>query len=278
MYIPSGGIAFFDSGIGGLTVLHECRDAFPNTPFYYYGDNARAPYGNLPAPQISNYVTTAFEVFSSLSVRAAVLACNTATAICAEELRRTYPFPIIGAEPAVFPACKQEGEILVLATQATRDSTRLKKLCARAKIGRANVHFSFPECNKLAGVIEENILNTNFDYSPYLPPAQPNAVVLGCTHYIYIKEYISRFYDCNVYDGNIGIKNRLISLIGGLNEKKCKKSRDGQPPVTPCAGQGVDGQDFCTFYDNKDAPIFFLGSGKDKNLSIYEQMFAKPYK
>ena len=278
MHIPSGGIAFFDSGIGGLTVLYECRNTFKNIPFYYFGDNIHAPYGNLPSQQIREYVFNAFQIFSSLSVRAAVLACNTATAVCIDELRSNYTFPIIGAEPAVFPACKQEGEVLVLATQATRNSARLKKLCARATMGRANVHFSIPECNQLAGVIEENILNANFDYSSYLPTAKPDAVVLGCTHYIYIKEYISRFYHCEVYDGNVGIKNRLLALVGVSNEDKKKKSRDKQPLVTPSVMQGLADMDFCVFYDNNSAPIFFIGSGKDKNLSIYEQMFANPYK
>ena len=56
MGIPKGGIAFFDSGIGGLTVLNECKKRLPWKTFYYYGDNKRAPYGNLPAEKIKKYV------------------------------------------------------------------------------------------------------------------------------------------------------------------------------------------------------------------------------
>ena len=61
MNIPKGGVVFFDSGIGGLTVLAECKQRFPNATFYYYGDNARAPYGNLPSKKIQRYVLEIFE-------------------------------------------------------------------------------------------------------------------------------------------------------------------------------------------------------------------------
>ena len=104
MQIAEGGIAFFDSGIGGLTVLAECCRQIKGGVFYYYGDNTHAPYGNLPPEKIKEYVFQAFEKFRRLKVRAAVIACNTATAVCVEELRKKYDFPIIGAEPAVYSA------------------------------------------------------------------------------------------------------------------------------------------------------------------------------
>lgn len=81
MQIPQGGVAFFDSGIGGLTVLAKCKQRLPNEIFYYYGDNERAPYGNLPPDQIERYVFQAFDELQSLKIKAAVIACNTATAV-----------------------------------------------------------------------------------------------------------------------------------------------------------------------------------------------------
>ena len=112
---PKGGIAFFDSGIGGLTTLSACLDYakarnFSGINYYYYGDNFRAPYGNLSDKQIFSYVDEIFSRFQALEVSAAVLACNTATAVCAERLREKYPFPIIGIEPSILPAMR-EGEI-----------------------------------------------------------------------------------------------------------------------------------------------------------------------
>lgn len=99
MDIPEGGIGFFDSGLGGLTVLSACLDGL-GLPVCYYGDNARAPYGGLPEEKILAYAEEAFDAFSALRVRAAVIACNTVTAVCADRLREKYPFPVVGAEPA----------------------------------------------------------------------------------------------------------------------------------------------------------------------------------
>ena len=91
MGIPSGGVAFFDSGIGGLTVLCECAARLPNERFYYFGDNRHAPYGNLSDKKIKKLVFRAFRKFAALRVKAAVLACNTATATCVEALpTKTY--------------------------------------------------------------------------------------------------------------------------------------------------------------------------------------------
>ena len=77
MRILKGGIAFFDSGIGGMTVLAECQKRCKGEIFYYYGDNKHAPYGNLPPAKIRRYVEKAFRKFRRLKVKAVVVACNT---------------------------------------------------------------------------------------------------------------------------------------------------------------------------------------------------------
>ena len=128
MRIPKGGIGVFDSGIGGLTVLSECLKVCKNEVFYYYGDHTHAPYGNKPIKKIRRYTFAAMRKFRRLKVKAVVLACNTVTAVCAEELRRKFSFSIIGAEPAILPAAKAGGTVYVLATRATCKSTRYKNL------------------------------------------------------------------------------------------------------------------------------------------------------
>ena len=143
MEIPSGGIGFFDSGVGGLTVLSACLEKLSASgvfrPVLYYGDNARAPYGGREEGEIAAFAEEAFSLFDDLRVSAAVIACNTVTAVCAERLRRKYPFPVVGAEPAVRPAARAGGEIFVLVTPATAKSVRLLSLCARTE-------GSFPPC------------------------------------------------------------------------------------------------------------------------------------
>ena len=88
MRILTGGVAFFDSGIGGITVLDCAKRALPNEIFYYYGDNEHAPYGNLTDAQIMDFVIESMERLQTLRIKAVVLACNTATAVCVEKLRK----------------------------------------------------------------------------------------------------------------------------------------------------------------------------------------------
>lgn len=281
MQVPTGGIAFFDSGIGGLTVLASAKKLLPDQIFYYYGDNARAPYGNLPEDTIMRYTEEAFELFRRLNVKAAVLACNTATAVCAERLRREYDFPIIGAEPAVFPAVAKGGEILVLSTRATFESERFARLCARAGKHCPSARITAAPCDGLAGIIEKRLTDTDFDFAPYLPAFDKrfNAVVLGCTHYIYIKEKIRAYYGCETVDGNTGIANRLrFMLTVNRFDGKLQKNRDGRPLVTSPQFFTLE-SGFCSeIVDGFTAPIFFLGTQNRKNKSIYEQTFANPCK
>ena len=256
MRIPKGGIAFFDSGIGGITVLAECIKRFPNATFYYYGDNRHAPYGNRSPQEIKKLVFRAFKKMERLHVRAAVVACNTATVVCVEELRRRYSFPIIGAEPALLPAAKRGGEVLVLATSATCASARFYSLCQKAQKRFPQSTIRSVACHNLAGAIEKHLLDETFDYTSFLPKAAPNSVVLGCTHYIYIKKIIEDFYQTESFDGNEGISNRLASWIE-------ESVRDTQPPITPSINPPVT------------TKIFFLGSRKKHNRRIFKQMFAK---
>ncbi len=299
MQIPKGGIAFFDSGIGGLTVLSECRKLQGQEIFYYYGDNQHAPYGNLPPKKIKRYVFKAFRQFEKLKVKAAVLACNTATAVCVEELRKKYSFPIIGAEPAVCTAAANGGKVIVLATRATCESARLRALCERAESLFPDATICIRPCDGLAGAIERNLLREGYDYTPYLPYEAADAVVLGCTHYIYIVGQIARFYGCPIFDGNAGIARRLFSILQageGENMKKCTPlttNRDERPlcahddhklgVLTTQEGKNAN----CQILSNKcsrkiskktskippKGNVIFLGKQRGNNQKAHEQMF-----
>ncbi|MBQ8685870.1 MAG: glutamate racemase [Clostridia bacterium] len=252
----NGGVGFFDSGIGGLTVLAECRKRINDEIFYYYGDNEHAPYGNLPAEAIKKFVFSAFDTFAALKVKAAVVACNTATAVCVEALRKKYPFPIVGAEPAVLPAVKRGGKVFVLTTRATYESNRFRALCSRIRQKYPNADIQPHACDLLAGTIEERLFDASFDYTPFLPQGSPDAVVLGCTHYIYLKDRLRAFYGCEIFDGNEGMANRLVAFLDQINVK----AREDGPLLSTAA---------------KISPIFFLGSQKNTNERVFEHMFAK---
>ena len=262
MRIPKGGIAFFDSGIGGLTVLSECAARLPNERFYYFGDNRHAPYGNLSEKKIKKLVFRAFRKLVRLRVKAAVLACNTATATCVEELRKKYPFPIVGAEPAILSAARGGGEVFVLATAATCASARFRALLSRVQKNFPAASLRICPCTGLAGAIETHVKKNGLDgktlpLQSLLPQGSPDAVVLGCTHYIYIKKEIGDFYKARVYDGNGGIAARLTSLLSPKS-KEHEKSFAEEKAVA----------------NVKKPPVFFLGSQKRQNERVFEQMFV----
>ncbi|MBQ8284639.1 MAG: glutamate racemase [Clostridia bacterium] len=251
MRISDAPIAFFDSGIGGLTVLAECVKRIKTGNFYYFGDNGNAPYGNLSVKRIEELVFAAFERFEKEGVKAAVLACNTATAVCAEKLRQKYTFPIVGAEPAVFLAAKEGGEVYVLSTRATFESERFCALIHRAgeKYPQANIRpFA---CEALAGAIENASELESFSVSSFLPNGTPQSVVLGCTHYIYVKEQIQTFYGCKTVDGNEGIAKRLASFL--------------ELPTTPAHLYPEEA---------KKPQITFLGNSAKQNEQRFKQMFG----
>ena len=223
MLYPKGGIAFFDSGIGGLTTLSACVEYAKKknlTPinYFYYGDNFRAPYGNLPEKQIFSYVEEIFSRFQALDVSAVILACNTVTAVCVEKLREEYSFPIIGIEPAILPAMRDGGEVFVLATCATCNSQKFQKLCRRAQALYPSAKLQVFPCEGLAGEIEKNFGNKNVDYSKFLPRGNPSIVVLGCTHYIYIRKEIEAFFGCPAIDGNRAVAKRLFDVLSSSEQ------------------------------------------------------------
>jgi len=272
-----GGIAFFDSGIGGLTILRACMECIPNQTFYYYGDNAHAPYGNLPQAKIKRNVYHVFHRLARLKPKAVVVACNTATAVCVEELRKKYSFPVIGVEPAVLSAAKKGGRVLVLATRATCASERVRILKEKAELAFPSATICLAPCVELAGCIEQHAFDPTFDFTPYLPKIATDAVVLGCTHYPFIKKQIKAYYQCPVFDSSDGVVRRLQTVLslhdnvktGGVISKTGEERlifKNMRPLVTPMATDG------------KMPQIYFIGRSKRHNQSIFEQMFANPFK
>ena len=193
-------------------MLAACMRRLPSQKFFYYGDNTHAPYGSRPPEEVERYVQEAMNVFLRLRVSAAVLACNTATAVCAEKLRKEFPFPILGMEPAVAPAARVCRNVLVLATPLTASSRRLHDLIAR-----------FPECRfrvaalpDLAGAIERYFaLREPLTLSDHLPEIACDGVVLGCTHYAFFRR------ECfTMLPSSMGRRARQITLPSFLRPPK----------------------------------------------------------
>lgn len=103
-------IGFFDSGIGGLSVLHEAYHMLPGVEFIFYADTDHVPYGKKTAEEILGYARESTSFLVKCGVDAIVIACNTAKSVAVETLRKEYSLPIVSMEPAVKPAVEKSKE------------------------------------------------------------------------------------------------------------------------------------------------------------------------
>lgn len=206
----------FDSGAGGISVLRACVAELPYEHFRYFGDSANAPYGDLGADRIRELSAQHTKRMVDEGAKAIVIACNTATSAAADFLRARYPYlPIVGIEPALKPAALAGGRILVLATEAT---VHLDKYHVLAETyGAGNV--TTVACSGLVELIELGDLN-NPQVLDYLHGkldglrGQVDSVVLGCTHYPFIKAQIAEVLgNVRFFDGSEGTARHLHHLL-----------------------------------------------------------------
>ena len=211
-------IGFFDSGVGGVSVLHEARRIMPNENYLFYGDNAHAPYGPRPLEGIRALSAAGIGLLLDRGVKAVVIACNTATSAYAEIVRAQHPeLPIIGMEPALKPAhfARHGGKVIVLATAATLKLEKFERLMARygdeaiPVVGEGLVELveggraQTPEAAARVRALLE----------PY-SDKQIDAVVLGCTHYPYLREHVQAVLPhAQIFDGREGTAMRLKSQL-----------------------------------------------------------------
>ncbi len=255
-------VGVFDSGIGGLTVLNACVKRLSGVRYYYYGDNLRAPYGNRGEEEIRSFLKEAFDKFLRMKTDAVVLACNTATAVGITSLRKEYPFPIIGSEPAVKPAAAAGKKILVLATETTARSARLQMLTGRFP----ECDFQIAACPYLAGAIERHFtMGEPLLVSAHLPDGKFDGVVLGCTHYSFFAREISSYYSAPVFDGAEGTAKRLEQVLFSIG---LGRTDHFSPP------QIFRVESHKMLKNNHDIPIKFVGNCKNINQNVYFQTFV----
>lgn len=204
-------IGVFDSGLGGLSVLAAIRKQLPGENLIYYGDSANAPYGEKTRLQVRQLSTRICDTLVDQGVKAIVVACNTATSAAINELRKRYDIPVVGMEPALKPAVEQTetGAIAVLATALTLRESKFQKLLEKYRTGRRI--FSIP-CPELVTLVESGILSGEKAEVAVvaslrgLEKEDLAAVVLGCTHYVFLKPIFEKKLGNKtlIVDGNIG--------------------------------------------------------------------------
>lgn len=195
---PTPCIGVFDSGVGGLSVLPAIRRALPSVPLHYVADSAFAPYGERPDAEILDRSQRVVEHLRARGARVIVVACNTATAVAIDALRRAHAdIGFVGIEPGVRPAIalSRRRRIAVMATEATLRSARFRSLLAR-EAGDAWVHLQ--PCPGLAAAIERcshddlELLAVAERHTRAVRDADVDAVALGCTHYPFVRDTIAR--------------------------------------------------------------------------------------
>lgn len=190
-------IGVFDSGIGGLTVVKELIRLLPGENIIYFGDTARTPYGCRPPTEILAFMNEILHFFTEQEVKMAVVACNTMTALGMDIAKKHYPFMLVGVNTGIHAAMavSRNKKIGVIATQATVDSGKHRQ-AAEAIDPEATVYLQ--PCPKFVPLIEQEqfegalIEEAALEYLLPLKKAQVDTLVLGCTHYPFIQQLISR--------------------------------------------------------------------------------------
>ena len=209
-------VGVFDSGIGGISALVAMKNLLPLETFIYFGDTKNAPYGTKETAEVIRCVREVVSRLTEQRIKALVIACNTATGAAAATLRRELDIPVIGMEPALKPASeiRRNGSILVLATPLTLHQEKFDRLMEKYGEGAVRV-----PCVGLMELVE------NEDYTGaevYLKSVfsaydmqNVDAVVLGCTHYVFLKDMIRRMIPDRtvITEGSDGTARQLKRIL-----------------------------------------------------------------
>lgn len=233
---PSAPILFFDSGVGGLSVLEPTLKLLPNSPIVYAADSAGFPYGKRSETEIASRVPALLgRLVERFHPRLAVIACNTASTIALEHVRSALDLPVVGTVPAIKPAAEisKSRVIGVLGTEATVRQPYVDDLAARFASDCAIVRHGSPELVELA---EAQLGGSEVTLDDVRAAAQPmfdaahgeriDTVVLACTHFPLLQEELSAAFPQVTYvDGGAGIARRIAYL-----------TREQAWPATPSEG------------------------------------------
>lgn len=192
-------IGVFDSGFGGLTVLKALLEAAPGADYLYFGDTARLPYGSKSVETVARYACEAAKFLEQQGAEMLVIACNTATALAIDQIRKASSVPVVGViEPGAQQAkrASREGKVVVIGTDATVSSHAYQKA-----LSALNVEAREKACPLLVPLVEEGWVDhavTEQVARIYLNEAfsdgfsDADVLLLGCTHYPLLKPLLQR--------------------------------------------------------------------------------------
>ena len=219
-------IGIFDSGIGGLTLLHQAMVLMPHENFIFYADTDHVPYGTKSREQVITYVDEVIRFMADHDCKAVMIACNTATAVAADLMRSKYQsLPIIGIEPAVKPAVAESAgkRVLVVATPLTVHEKKLRMLVKRVDDEHLVDLLELPGLVEFAErgefvsdhvtvYLEERLSQYALD--------RYGELVLGCTHFNYFKDTFRKLIPSHIHiiDGSLGTVRQLMRVLDAKHE------------------------------------------------------------
>jgi glutamate racemase len=198
---PRGPVALFDSGVGGLTVLHECLVQIPHEDFLYLGDTARFPYGERPLEDLRAFAHELAEILVDAGAKMLVVACNSATSAAMPQLRDDLAgtvdvISVVGPESRLAAAATESGRVGLLATPATVDSGAYQRALAAAA---PDATLTAVGTRELAPLIQREgdwwddaLVDCVDRICEPLAGADVDTVILGCTHYPLVRPMLQR--------------------------------------------------------------------------------------
>jgi glutamate racemase len=221
-------IGLLDSGVGGLSVLREVHRLIPGADLHYVGDSAWCPYGTKSPDVICGRVFQIADYLLNNGAEMLVIACNSATIHAVGALRAAYPLPVVGMEPAVKPAAEltRSGVVGILATEASLAGEKFHQLVSAHASG---IRVITRPCPRFVELVEEGKLSgpevedaVDEALTPLLKEGA-DVLVLGCTHYPFLREVIeSRIPSgVSVVDTGPAVARRVRSILEPENRESC---------------------------------------------------------
>ena len=233
-------IGVFDSGLGGISVLKELMALMPEEHYLYFGDSANAPYGTRTTEEVKILTLNAAARLYERGVKALVVACNTATAAAITQVREEYPnLIVVGIEPALKMATDRfsKGHVGIMATQVTLREEKLEHLVGRfpdATVEKIPAPGLVELVEQGKNQSEETEMLLREILNPYV--GQLDAIVLGCTHYPFVRDTVQKILGegVQVLDGGAGTARQTKRL---LEERGLLRSGEGTLKMENSSGK-----------------------------------------
>lgn len=229
-------IVFIDSGVGGLPYLESARKFMPDENLVYVADNKNFPYGEKDTGQLKNIILKLIQkIVDKISPKLIVIACNTASVVALSTLRKEFGIPFIGVVPAIKPAGEYSGNgnIGLLATRKTVDDpytdTLIEQFAPACRVKKyAGIDLvEFVENNFFSST-EEDKMKVISKISSYYNRSEIDTLVLGCTHFVYLKDYFEKSLgnSVDIIDSRKGVSKQVLRIIESDFLQSCNKTED----------------------------------------------------